>query len=407
MVLSVVSAVLVARLLGPDGKGVVALAMMVPSLLATFLAGGIASANVYMVGSGRLSVREVSGASISFALLASLAGAMVVSVLSMTGWLRSMVPSVPPHLQMLAMTILPLYLFDGCFTAILVGLQRITTVNVLGVVTAGLNLLGAVLFIVVCGWGTSGAVGAFLASSLVSLMVKGLLLWRIGAQFRPSCNLRAMRLIVTFGVKGQAGNILQFFNYRLDTFVLNYFRGPGAVGIYGVAVAVAELLWQLPNAVSFVIFPKAAASQSRYLNAFTPKVLKATLALTATGALALALGGRALIKGLYSSAFAAAYAPLLGLLPGVVLLGAARILASEMAGRGFPHYNSAVSGAVLAITILLDFLLIPRWGALGAAGASSVAYTASFLLSLVLHRILARKASLTAAQVPAAASITA
>jgi O-antigen/teichoic acid export membrane protein len=205
------------------------------------------------------------------------------------------------------------------------------------------------------------------------------------------------------GVKGQAGNILQFFNYRLDTFVLNYYQGAGAVGIYGVAVSVAEILWQFPNAVGFVIFPKAAASRARDLNGFTPRVFKTTLLVTAAGATLLVLGGQTFIRHLYSSAFDPAYVPLLALLPGVVLLGGAKVLAFDMAGRGYLYCNSVVSGTVFAITVVLDILLIPRWGAVGAAVASSIAYSTSLLLSSLLYRIVASRAFRTDGQIREAA----
>ena len=72
------------------------------------------------------------------------------------------------------------------------------------------------------------------------------------------------------------GNVLQFFNYRLDLFLVNYFLGPSGVGIYTVAVSMGEMLWYLPNAVSFVIFPKAANTSKEAMNRFTPRVSRHT-----------------------------------------------------------------------------------------------------------------------------------
>ena len=74
-------------------------------------------------------------------------------------------------------------------------------------------------------------------------------------------------------------------------------------------------------------------------------------------------------------------------------MGGAKVLANELAGRGYPHYNSAVSAMALVVTLLLDVLLIPRWGAMGAAAASSVAYASSFFLSMTLHRTVVRKST--------------
>ena len=393
LVFSLVNAALVARLLGLEGKGVFTMALMVPGVLAMLLNGGVGIANVHLVGSGQLSLPQASRASVSFLVLASVAGAIISGALAVSGWLRAVVPGMPTGVQLVAMALLPLIILDGYLSALFLGLQRISALNVVTAVGGGCNVLAVALFVGVWRWGLVGAVGAPLMGALVSVALKCALLGRMGASFRPSRDLMAMRRMLGFGVKGQIGNLLQFFNYRLDTFILNYFRGPSAVGIYSSAVATAELLWQFPNAVSLVITAKAAATQPTVLNAFAPRVLKGTLALSFAGGVVLALGGRTFIEWVYSSAFAAAYAPLLGLLPGVVLLGGAKVLANELAGRGYPHYNSAVSAMALVVTLLLDVLLIPRWGAMGAAAASSVAYASSFFLSMTLHRTVVRKST--------------
>jgi O-antigen/teichoic acid export membrane protein len=174
-------------------------------------------------------------------------------------------------------------------------------------------------------------------------------------------------------------------------FIVNYFIGPAGVGIYTVSVRLAELLWYLPNAVGFVIFPKAAATKPEVMNTFTPRVFRITLGLTALGALGLVVLGKPLILLIFSSAFLSAYIPMLALLPGVVFLGGAKVLANEIAGRGYPHYNSVNSGLALIITVLLDFLLIPLYGIFGAALASSIAYTAIFITSIGFYLTVSRK----------------
>ncbi len=224
-------------------------------------------------------------------------------------------------------------------------------------------------------------------------MVTGALLRREGATFTPLWDLSVMRPTFSFGLRGHIGNMLQFFNYRLDVFIVNYFLGPASVGIYIVSVRVAELLWYLPNAVGFVIFPKAAATRPEALNAFTPRVFRITLGLTALGALGLAVIGKPLIQVIFSSAFISAYVPMLVLLPGVVLLGGAKVLTNEIAGRGYPHYNSVNSGLALVLTVVLDLILIPRHGIVGAAVASSVAYAVIFFTAIGFYLTVSRRAN--------------
>ena len=133
--------------------------------------------------------------------------------------------------------------------------------------------------------------------------------------------------------------------------------GPSAVGIYTVAVALAELLWHLPNAVSFVIFPKASATRAEDMNRLTPRIFALTLGITCLGGGVMALLGRQLIQTIYSDLFLPAYLPLLALLPGVVLLGGGKVLTNEIAGRGFVHYNSVNAGLALVLTVIFLSLI--------------------------------------------------
>jgi len=173
--------------------------------------------------------------------------------------------------------------------------------------------------------------------------------------------------------------------------LINCYLGSSDVGIYSVSVSIAELLWYLPNSVGFIIFPKAAASGKMEMRYFTKRVFSITLLLTFIGAIGLALIGKYLIIFVYSISFVSAYTPLLILLPGVVLLGGAKVLSNEMAGRGYPQLNSYVSGLSFIITIVLDLLLVPPMGIIGAAYASTFSYGFSFIVTGGLFIFLEKK----------------
>lgn len=84
--------------------------------------------------------------------------------------------------------------------------------------------------------------------------------------------------------------------------------------------------------------------------------------------------------------------PMLALLPGVVLLGGAKVLTNEITGRGYPHYNSINAGLALVLTVVLDLVLIPRYGVLGAALASSIAYSAISFTAIGFYLKASRRA---------------
>ena len=58
------------------------------------------------------------------------------------------------------------------------------------------------------------------------------------------------------------GNSIQFLNYRLDLFVLNRFHGLYTVGVYTLAVSLAQLLWLVPANLATLILNRAAADRA-------------------------------------------------------------------------------------------------------------------------------------------------
>ena len=400
LVLALGQAAIVARWLGPEGKGVLALAQLLPGTLAIFLNFGINTANVYHVGSRRLDVAKLASNSMMFALIGSAIGIGAIAASAAGGWLGLLMPGVPIPLLLLAMASLPAFFIVGYSNSILQGLQRISTVNAVNIAQALLVLVLMGLLIVALGTGLLGAVVAFVAGGLVTSALVGWLLYRQGGALIPRWSWPTVRVVLPFGLRGYAGQLLQFFNYRLDMFLVNFFLDPASVGIYSVSVRMAELLWYLPNAVGFVMFPRAASAKPAEMRSLTPRVLWATLALTTAGAVGLAILGRLLIVVIYSPAFLGAYAPLLALLPGVVLLGGAKVLTNVIAGRGYPQYNSVNAGVSFLLTVVFDLLLIPAHGVLGASIASSVSYASTFIIAIGFYLALGRRAD-SAAQTEA------
>ena len=166
-------------------------------------------------------------------------------------------------------------------------------------------------------------------------------------------------------------------------FLVNGFLGPAAVGLYAVGVGLVEKLWMISHAASTVLFPRVAAeTEEQRRKEFTPLVARTVLWTTALGALALALLSRWIVLLLYSEAFLPAVGALQALLAGIVALSAGRVLSNDIAGRGRPILNAYGGLAAVATNVALNLLWIPRYGIVGAAWASTVSYSVSFLMAL-------------------------
>lgn len=378
---------LVARALGPAEKGTVAVILLVPAVFGILLAGGIGQATVYLVGSGRVRVSDLTRHLVSFTLISTAVAYAASAAATVSGLTGRLLPGIPPSVVALAMLSVPMFFTTGYFLAVLRGLQRVVEASMLAAVQAGALLLCIAVALVVHPTPT-GVVVANLVAQGIGLVLPAMRVRGAGARFVPAWDPAIVRAVLAFALRTHLGNVLQYFALRIDVFILNSYAGVAAVGLYTVAVSLGELLWQFTASIAVAILPRAAARTAAEMNAFTPRVMRWTLALTAAGAVGLLIVGRPVITTVFGDEFRPAYDTLVLLLPGIVLLGTGRVLTQELAGRGHPIYTSIGAGVTVMITVALDFALIPDHGARGAAVASSIGYSAGFLTSYAVHRFV-------------------
>ena len=160
-----------------------------------------------------------------------------------------------------------------------------------------------------------------------------------------------------------------------------YFLNVTAVGHYTIAVGMAERLWMIPGSIGTVLFPRVSAIGDTQANQLTSKVSRHTLFIVFILSIILLVLAKPLILILFGISFLPSVKPLIILLPGIVALSFAKVLTSDLAGRGRPQFGTYASIVSLSVNIPLNLYFIPKWGISGAAFASSIAYIlAAFII---------------------------
>lgn len=190
------------------------------------------------------------------------------------------------------------------------------------------------------------------------------------------------RRVVGFGLRSQVGGIVGLLNLRFDFLVLGAMAGTGAVGIYAVASKYAEFLRLPALAMTWVTYPRVARLGAEGFAARGRRLVPPLVLLGAAGALVLALLALPLFPAVYGVAFRSATWPAIIILGGLVAEPAAGVASAFLLGVGRPGLNSTLLGAGLLVTLVMDVILIPAHGAVGAAGASAAAYLMADILLL-------------------------
>lgn len=381
--LGLLTSMIVARVLGPSGKGMFALAVLVPNFASMFLRFGVDIANVYFLGSRKHGLQAILGNSLMVITATSLV-TVPLYIICIPLVSNTIAAGVTRSLLLLAGLLLPLNLLGGHLSPIFLGLQRVKKYNFITLWGKVIALFFVVVLVVAL---RLGVVGAIWATILASVLVTSWALKELNkdASIRPIFNPGLLKESVSLGFRAYLGNVLQFFNYRLDMFIVNYFIGLANVGLYSTAVTGAELLWYIPQAVATILFPTTAAAGVEKAKHFTPKVCRNTFLATLIAALGLSVVSKPLILFIYGEAFAPSVVPLWLLMPGVVALSISKVLCGDLAGRGLLQYGAYSSAISLVATVLGDLLLIPRWGIAGAAAASSISYCIATLVVLFFY----------------------
>jgi O-antigen/teichoic acid export membrane protein len=101
-----------------------------------------------------------------------------------------------------------------------------------------------------------------------------------------------------------------------------------------------------------------------------------------------------LLPVLYGAAFSQSTLLLLILLPGVYLIGLESVLVQHFNALGLPRAIPIYWVVTLVLNLILVFTLVPRYGAVGAAIASTISYAVIFgLVTLHFHTSTGRSFS--------------
>ena len=166
--------------------------------------------------------------------------------------------------------------------------------------------------------------------------------------------------------------------YHVDVLMLQAFTTESQVGYYKAALVLAEFLWLAPKAVQSVMIQSASELWHRdridQITSLASKATRYTLLLTTLLAIGIAVLSAEFIPRYYGAEFEPTIAPLLLLLPGTVGFAVARPILSVSHARGDMRVMIMATGAAATMNLVLNALLIPRFGIEGAAIATSLGY---------------------------------
>ncbi len=391
--LSFLNVLVIARALGPEGRGSVAFLTTVASIAyQTFLLGvPIACSNFGgrrpdLLGRLLTASLVFSAATGTTAILATV-GLFAAVPHAAAGALpldRAIVLLAVPFLSLQA-ALLALVSSQYRFGAMSVGIFLPSLANV--VVNTTLALTGVL--------SVRAAVAVWVSGQVLTTVLLFVVAARMaGGLGRP--DLALWRAMLAFGLRGHVGWVLMLASFRVDQWILAALSGRRELGLYSIAVAWFEALFFLPTALAFVQRPDLVRASRA--DAARQASLVFRLALLATAGLGLLLFVLAapLCTRVFGPAFAGSIDDLRLLVPGALGIVATKLLGDALSAQRMPGLESVAAAAAFATMVTLDVVLIPQLGGNGAAIASTCGYLSGGLVAAYLfcQKLGARPAAL-------------
>ncbi|HXC78506.1 MAG TPA: oligosaccharide flippase family protein [Candidatus Acidoferrum sp.] len=376
--------IVVTRATGASGKGIFTLMSLMVTMGTAITALGIGWAAAYFIGRRLFPVGAVAGTLLTSSLVSS-----AVTLIGLgAGFLLfrdSYFAAVSNAQFVVTLALVPVVQFGTTLTSIILATNRpihFAAVSLAQwVVTFGLQTILALAgrldpTLALSAWLAGATLGVIVGFSVASRHVR----------LRFGLDRNVLRQLLGFGLKGYIANLLMFFNYRLDSLIVNALLGVASVGIYSIAVAMAEVIWNMAGALSTVMFPHVSSLDRKQANRLTPVVSRNVWFLTLVAVVFAAMVGHWVIEHVFGTKMLGAAKPLLLLLPGILTLSGAKVLSSYLSGIGRPIYSTYIASGSVILTVVLDLVFIPRNGIAGAAAVSSVVYTLTAIATVVVFR---------------------
>jgi O-antigen/teichoic acid export membrane protein len=382
---TVAVAFLLARLLGPAGRGEYSLLLLLPTTLFALGQLGLPSALTYFAGSGRsvgplIVAATIVGGTLAVVLVAG-------SLVALPTLQPVLFAAAPLGLLQLATVALPIQLATSFFGSILWGRQLVRPYSrVLASQSVGW-LLAVILLVGVIGMGVVGALTAYLFVTGLGAIAVVLLVLRErspAASDETAAGPVQIGALLGYGLRLYPAGLTTFLSYRADLFLLSALRGDAAaIGLYALAVSLAEITFQVPDSVATLFYPRVAGAERAEADQLAPSIARFTLLLTGIAALALIpmawLAIRIVLPG-----FEGSLLPFLLLLPGTVALGLSKVLSGYISGLGRPEPVGVIAIVALGVNLAVNLFLIPPLGIAGAALASMISYSLHATLTVWL-----------------------
>lgn len=382
-VIAFASSIIITRILGAYGRGENIIFINAIAFAVLFFGLSINSTIPYFINSGKIKVEELFNTIMLFIVISTV---FVFFCLIILERLKVLEWALPNSLQSLHYKLI----FTGIYFTTLVSSvlsTYITTskffkqISIFGITVQLLSLLSYFLiYLNVFPLDKINPIKTVINISFVLSLISTIILLIVFFKlfsFQFTKNIIEFKLLKKFALFSSLAyfaNIFQFFAYKLDFWFIDSYTSKMELGVYSLATQLSQLLWILPQAIAGVLYIYASSNNEKEAIRYTIKLKQLVVVLSLIFAVSGLILGYFYIPIIYGSDFKNTVNLMIWFMIGVIPFGVTTIIASLFAARGEFKINFILSTIMFLISAILYTLLIPKYGTIGGAIASSLSY---------------------------------
>jgi O-antigen/teichoic acid export membrane protein len=384
IVFSLATSIIIARSLGPEGRGLYALAITIGALGVQFTNMGLHSSNTFYVARDPNLLSPLLGNSLLISF--SMGGLCAVSAGLIFHTFPELAPVQGPILYM-ALAWIPFGLAYLLNQNLMLGIQETRSFNKLEIYNKTISLI-LILAVILSGWVSPSSLFAtsFLALLICFIWTFPILNKHLSRPIHLSRSLFGKYL--PYGIKAYLGSLVGFLLLRVDMLMINQMLDKKDVGLYDIAISMSDMVYLFPMVVSTILFPKLSGisniQQKWNLSKNTGIAMLIIMAVICIGVAALS---SPLIHLLYGKLFMGSVPVFVVLIICKFLMAANSIFSIFIASIYVPWATVPFNFSTLGVNIILNYYWIEQYGIVGAAMSSIVC----FLLLIAFHFYYTRK----------------
>ncbi len=390
--ISIVAGIFITRLLGPEGKGVFSVYTANIEILALLFSFGTTQGIVYFISNKKISEYKIQAIALSVLIISIILNGVIIFKINNRIIFVDNYDTL--FYKAYLMVLFVITFSNSLMIAFLKAKKNFKNVNFVSIVNSVLNLLSFSILFVLSKYN-------IVHTSIKLIFVFSIILFSINfilylyfflktSKLSPDFNVNIKNDIIPFykfSFMGFLGMLVNFLNYRLDIWFVSYYKGSFQLGLYALAVNFAQFLMMISKIFASVMMPYMSESVQNIRTKVFLQYSRINFTIILLGVVFLYITGRFLLVFLYGVQFHDSIFPFKILLIGMIFTGTSQLFSSYLSASGRNDLCLYANVTGLLVTVILDIILIPKYGIIGSAYATSISYFLIFLVYFVILTI--------------------